>query len=130
MTETSFGPVGRCIYCDSSSRVLTREHIVPYGLGGDKTLLDAVCKPCAAATTSIEGYFLNNFLKGPRALLRMPSRKGHPKNLTIETPTTRVSLPIKIYPSIMFLPIMSPPGFLTGRNEPRVQKMWLASLQL
>ncbi len=31
----TFKPVGKCIYCGTKQPPLTREHVVPYGLGGE-----------------------------------------------------------------------------------------------
>jgi hypothetical protein len=50
----TFAPVGRCIYCGTTAGSLTREHIVPIGLGGGLILPKASCTECSAVTKSFE----------------------------------------------------------------------------
>jgi len=130
ITQNSFGPVGRCIYCGDTGG-LRREHIMPYGLAGTMTLLDAVCKACEGATTSIDGYVLNNFLKNPRTIFNMPSRKGHPETLRVDTRTKKnIELPAKDCPSLMFLPVMNQPGLITGDGRGILRGMWMRAFNL
>lgn len=53
--------IGKCIYCGSTDN-LTREHVVPRGLGGPWLLLKASCKKCARITSDFEGGVLGGIL--------------------------------------------------------------------
>src|SRR5271166_1618447 len=50
-----FDPVNRCIYCGNTNVAgLTREHIVPIGLGGGLILPKASCCKCQDVIKAIE----------------------------------------------------------------------------
>jgi hypothetical protein len=57
--------IGRCIYCGSTEN-LSKEHIVPLGLGGEDVLYDASCGWCRDATSRIESRLLKHACKGFR----------------------------------------------------------------
>src|SRR4051794_1798688 len=68
--------IGRCIYCDTRSPPLTREHVVPYGLGGDSIILrKACCETCRVITSKCERNPIHNNWAEVRAALEFPSRK-------------------------------------------------------
>jgi len=89
--NSPFQKVGRCIYCDSTSPPLTREHVVARGLGGNRSpkemseamvLLDASCEECREVTRVFEEDCLTNMLGPARArmnLNRKDRAKGHRK---------------------------------------------------
>lgn len=85
--SVSYRRVGRCIYCGSTEEPLTREHVVPRGLGGNRppiglheavVLRKATCEPCRRITHKLEtecqdrmmGNFRSRFgfSKNPRSL--------------------------------------------------------------
>jgi hypothetical protein len=68
-------PVGRCIYCGASDEKLTREHIIPFGLGGQWVLPDASCKACAAITARVEQFCLRPMLGRFRIQMKLPTRR-------------------------------------------------------
>lgn len=74
-------PVGKCIYCDSTSD-LSDEHIFAYGLGGDEILPKASCRACAKITGSFERDVLRGLWWLVRAVLGFPTR--HPKDMPKE----------------------------------------------
>src|SRR5436853_1120388 len=76
LTEVSYPPVGRCIYCGSTAG-LTREHVIPYGLNGELVLPSASCTKCAAVTSKCELQVLRKLLQTVRMLRRMRSRRKH-----------------------------------------------------
>ncbi len=79
--------VGRCIYCRAEgtrSEPLGKEHIVPYGLGGDWILPRASCRTCAKITGEIERYCQREMFGSLRVRMGLPSRKGHPTTLPLE----------------------------------------------
>lgn len=76
--SSPFQNVGRCIYCDSTQPPLTREHVIPRGLGGNiapntfseaMVLLRATCETCRNTTREIEDFCLNDMLGHARARL-------------------------------------------------------------
>lgn len=81
----TFDPVGRCIYCNSTTAPLSREHIVPFGLGGDLILPQASCAACAKVTGAIEGYCLGKTLGKfrARAGYRTRRKKNRPKKMPL-----------------------------------------------
>src|SRR5258705_11525776 len=76
--------IGECIYC-GSTRGLTREHAVPYGLNGAWTLHDASCDVCAGITQRFERDTLKSLLPAVRTVLAMQTRrpKERPKTLPL-----------------------------------------------
>lgn len=78
-TQTKVYPaVGRCIYCGTDKGKLTKEHIVPLGLGGNWILPRASCRTCAKVTSSVEQFCLRQMLGPLRIRTELPTR--HPKN--------------------------------------------------
>lgn len=71
----TYKPVGRCIYCGASGGKLTREHIIPFGLGGSWVLPDASCKVCAAITAKVEQFCLRPMLGRFRIQMKLPTRR-------------------------------------------------------
>lgn len=74
-------PINQCIYCGFTSdniADLSREHIVPQGLGGTETLLKASCADCREITSKFELlcirkiYWTLRALQGHRSGLRLP----------------------------------------------------------
>ena len=67
--------IGQCIYCFRQPPIVTleKEHIIPSGIGGDFTLLDASCRDCAELTSQDEGACQH----GPLRILRAAT--GHPR---------------------------------------------------
>jgi hypothetical protein len=68
--------IGRCIYC-GSTHGLTREHVLPYGLGGDLVLKAASCASCAAETSKLELRLLRGHWWPHRQFLGLPSRRSN-----------------------------------------------------
>jgi hypothetical protein len=70
--------IGKCIYCGDSDSLLTREHIMPRGLGGNEppsgqknalVLQDATCEMCRKITQGIEDECLRHMMDSGRARL-------------------------------------------------------------
>jgi glutaredoxin len=54
-TSKVYNAVGRCIYCGAGAENrLSREHIVPIGLGGGLVLSKASCESCSKITQKFE----------------------------------------------------------------------------
>lgn len=82
--------VGKCIYCGTTEGPLTREHVLPRGLGGNDApegmvdafvLQKASCESCRVITQSIEEKCLINMMDPARAKLGL-KRKDRIKKTT------------------------------------------------
>ena len=80
--------LGRCIYCGSTKN-LTSEHVVPFGLGGDFELLGASCGGCRDVTSSIERRVMEEQFTGPRLAIGYPSRHAHTRGIVVSRPHSR-----------------------------------------
>lgn len=67
--------IGQCIYCGATSG-LSREHVLPYGLGGDLVLNAATCGNCAKETGRLELHLLRGHWWPYRLCLGLPSRRA------------------------------------------------------
>lgn len=110
--------IGKCIYCGSREN-LSKEHIIPYGLGGNLVLSKASCRNCAKITSRFEMDVLRKQFITLRSARKLPTRRMLPKEFDVEalvksksqTETTQISpeyLPI-------FFPLYDPPAFFDNR---------------
>jgi HNH endonuclease len=97
--------VGRCIYCGAVNSDLRREHIIPFGLGGNLVLPRASCRACEALTGKIEQACLRGILGHFRIRHGFPTRrkKERPSTLPVQLVSangdiTIQQVPIKEYP--------------------------------
>jgi hypothetical protein len=68
--------IGVCIYCGKASSQLTKEHVIPFGLGGNAIILKkACCEECRRITSKCEQNPIHNNWAEVRAALGFPSRK-------------------------------------------------------
>jgi hypothetical protein len=115
-----YAPVGRCIYC-GTDQGLTREHIIPLGLSGDRTLPQASCVVCAKITGEIEKKCLRDMLRPIRTRLGMRSRRKKerpdklPLHIVRDGRHVTHYLPIKDYPTILGMLSFDQPRFLSGK---------------
>jgi HNH endonuclease len=79
-------PVKRCIYCGNVSNLLTDEHIIPDGIGGNLILPEASCQACATAIMDFEPIIINHQYRAARGILNIRSKKRGKKRkpLTLE----------------------------------------------
>ncbi len=71
-------PQGICIYCGSAGndeQALTKEHVIPDGIGGDLILPDASCIKCARKIQPFETFVQTHEFGITRDLLGISSRK-------------------------------------------------------
>lgn len=83
-----FQPVGCCIYCmatrySSQKKMLGKEHIVPFGIGGYLVLPEASCQKCERIICRAETLVLLHNLSGIRHILGVKSRKKKKKHLRL-----------------------------------------------
>jgi len=116
-----FSPVGRCIYCSGDGGgTLTREHIIPAGIGGGLILPDASCTSCQKIIQVFETTCMRKTL--------LPFRKAtglvrHGKDLPTSLPLAfdlDLKGPTKIrlseHPNVVIFPgLRDPPGIFVGR---------------
>jgi hypothetical protein len=109
--------IGKCIYCGSTDN-LTREHIVPRGLGGPWLLLKASCKKCAKVTSGFERGVLNEFFILVRTKLGLPTYrpKNRPKTfpflVTIGGKEKVLEVPVSDCPTLFMMPELEKPGYI------------------
>lgn len=122
-SKKQYSAVGTCIYCGSEEN-LSREHIIPVGLGGKTTLPQASCARHAVITGKVEGRVLrSSSMWSTRALLKMRSRRPEEaptsKTLiaTLEGADQEVELPLEDYPVLLPMWIFKPPAYLTGESS-------------
>lgn len=113
--------IGECIYCGSTQLPLTKEHIIPKGLNGNYTLLNASCSKCAAITSKFEMDVLKCLWQIPRNVLNM--RTGKPENRTKTVPLiiekNGIQEIIQVntleYPLYLLMPQLTIPGILENK---------------
>lgn len=72
----NFFRIGQCIYCGDTDSKLTKEHVIPFGLGGNAIVLeDACCEKCRVITSQCERNPIHDNWAEVRAALDFPSRK-------------------------------------------------------
>lgn len=119
----TYPPVGRCIYCKTEDSDLRREHIIPFGLGGNAVLPRASCRKCEAVTGRTEQIVLRGMLGPLRLRLDLPTRnkKDRPTRLNLEVvgpdgKTETENVDVRHYPQYLSTFVMPPPGILEGKS--------------
>ena len=110
----TYAPVGTCVYCGTKEGPLSKEHIVPLGLGGRWLLPQASCNTCSGVTRDIEQFCLRPMLGPFRIRLKLPTRrpKERPATLIIEYLRTDGEREWSTVPSVEF------PGVCFGFRWP------------
>lgn len=67
---------GFCIYCGSTKQ-LSREHVVPYALGGTLTITEGSCEVCRKKTHEFETDVLTGPMRMVRYIQNLPSSTKH-----------------------------------------------------
>jgi 5-methylcytosine-specific restriction endonuclease McrA len=76
MSRIASVKAGFCIYCGSTEQ-LTREHVVPYALGGTLTITKGSCEECRKKTHAFETDVLTGPLRMVRYIQNLPSKTKH-----------------------------------------------------
>jgi hypothetical protein len=117
-----YAPLNRCAYC-SSTQDLSKEHIIPLGLGSDLILPKASCEAHRKATSKVEDFVLRKYLCPLRSHLSLPSRKpsqrpdGYPLTLRRGARSWRQKVKLSQHPGLVRFMILDPPGRVAGRPE-------------
>lgn len=108
-----------CIYCGSVSN-RTREHVVPYALGGTVTIPKGSCSSCQNITQGFERSVLRGPMKMARYIQGLPSRKGYANTaktiawkVTIDGRNQSIDVPIEESPVLLAFPLFEEPTFLS-----------------
>jgi hypothetical protein len=122
MARSAFG---QCIYC-GSTKDLTSEHVVPFGLGADFELPGASCGRCRDVTSLIERRVMEEQFTGPRLAIGYPSRHAraagsnpsYPPIIgeTADGAKMPVPFPEGLHPTLLWLPQYEMPGHLSGEK--------------
>ena len=115
-------PIGKCIYCGCSDK-LTREHVVPRGMGEDVTLPKGSCTTCAEVTKKIETACMRATLIHVRVKYGLHK---HPKERPDSFPVvftdwsgneTIRQIPAEDFPTLWAMPIYEYPGILLNKKQ-------------
>ena len=130
-------PIGSCIYCGSLDD-LSKEHVLPYGLGGDLILKAASCSSCRKATSKLELRLLRGHWWPYRRFLGLKSRRPKEQVPDLQVKLKRrdgseavAQLPMA-QQSLALVFELDPPSILRGEirtdvpNAPRVYLKHLA----
>jgi hypothetical protein len=109
----------QCIYCGDKKPPLSKEHIIPLGLGGSFQLPKASCESCRKATHQFETICLREGFLNFRTHLKLPSRrpKDRPTHLPLRRKDESVSrlVPIADHPNFLVMPeFFDQPGIFLG----------------
>jgi hypothetical protein len=129
-----WGPVGRCIYCDRTDD-LTREHVLPFSLGGNWVLQKASCPTCRDLTRDLEEIVTRDMLGTARLQFNYPTRhkRQRPSHIPLRIKRggkmERVSVPIANSPTLPIgLPMFDFPRVLT--RSPSIPLLPLSQIWL
>jgi hypothetical protein len=116
--------IGECIYCGNTQPPLTKENIIPKGLNGEWTLLDASCNACSIVTSKFEKDTLKSLWPFVRTGLNMKTRrlKDRPKTIPLVTEKNGNQnvfqvLPLE-YPLYLPMPEFELPSILKNKLSP------------
>jgi hypothetical protein len=129
--EFPYRDIGKCIYCGSTAPPLTREHVLPKGLGGRHSpdghheaivLRNASCMACQKITQSFESdCLIDNFgLTRQRKGLRDRRRNSNQYKQTVDLGDgieRKLTFDPKDLTAVIMMPLLEPAGFLTGRSQ-------------
>jgi hypothetical protein len=121
LTPRPFPAVGRCIYCGTTERPLSKEHIVPYALGGNLILPKASCDECADKTKLVEQICSRQMFGPWRLKMNAPTRHPaqRPSALVLEIErmsgtVERVRVQTEEHPSTLMMVTWGPPRLLSS----------------
>ncbi|MBS0299027.1 MAG: hypothetical protein JSR32_03675 [Proteobacteria bacterium] len=116
-----FKPSSNCIYCGKKGVTLDKEHIIPFGLGGQWVMPSASCKNCAKITSQLELLVLRKMYLPLRTKAEFPTRdkKTRPKSFKATIKKTDgsiqvIDVPISVYPTIYPIIQLPQPGILNN----------------
>jgi hypothetical protein len=123
---------GKCIYCGAAGAPLTEEHVIPFAIGKNATILDgACCDDCQKIIQPYEQRVLRHQLGVFRAMVEAPTRKKKGRPKVIKLPLVEIlaggsvgrdlgtrEIPIAEGPLILNLWQSPPPAILGEEIDP------------
>jgi len=120
-----YPPFNACIYCGRADQPLSREHIIPYALGGQLTIPRASCPEHAVVTSQFEREVAQMAYGYLRAVIGAPSRRKDRHKATLASRVTvtgknlrgeevAIQVPISHIPPYEFVLNLPQPGILRG----------------
>jgi hypothetical protein len=123
-----YAPLDRCLYCAETEN-LSKEHIIPFGFGGELIVPRASCKIHQKATCKVEDFVLRKYLCALRSHLGLPSRNpsGRPDGYMLKlrrgVHSWKQKVKLADHPGLVrFMIFVDPPGRVLGRA--RQQETW------
>ncbi len=122
LTQPQSRCIGQCIYCKSTKN-LSREHIVPYGLLGIWTLRKASCQQCRDITSAFETSVLRDYFIQVRTSLKLPTRRPQERPKSFDYTVSKngkeqvVNIPASEITTIFTMPIFNQPGCMTNNQQ-------------
>lgn len=111
----------KCIYCGNSDEKLTKEHIVPRGLGGTYTIPSASCRKCQKITSQVEYSILRNTYLPLRTKANFPTghKNNRPKSfkatiIKTDGSSQNIEISTSKYPTLYIVIHLPPPGILNN----------------
>lgn len=130
--------IGSCIYCGATDG-LSKEHVLPYGLGGDLVLHEASCSNCCNTTSKLELRLLRGHWWPYRRFLGLQSRRPQEQDRDLPVTVrradgTEIPALLPIAQQLVALVFeLDPPSILHGEirtdipNAPRMFMKYLAA---
>jgi hypothetical protein len=135
--DKTYSAANRCIFC-RDDKVLSDEHIIPFGLGGRWVLPKSSCMECAKKTGAFEQTCQRTMYGHLRMYYSLPTRrkKERPQKLPLKVKLfpdaewSFVDVDRNIYPFLVTFPILPMPDELTGRitqgeRGAKVKQLWI-----
>lgn len=114
-------PPPKCIYCGKTDQKLTKEHVIPRGLGGTCTIPSASCEDCQKITSKLEHSILRGTYLPLRTKAKFPT--GHKNNrpnsfeataMKTNGSSQKIEIPTSKYPTLYIVVHLPPPGILSN----------------
>lgn len=111
-SEKTLSAADVCIYCGNVDPPLTKEHIIPFCLGGRYTIPRSSCAECQKATSLLEFHVARTAYGLIRTALQFPSRHKGSRSTTAAVtlefadlrPPIEIDLPIEDAPMCIIVP--------------------------
>jgi hypothetical protein len=123
------------MYCGATNCALSREHIIPYGLGGTATLPKSSCRDCADVTKRFEHTCLRTMFGPLRIRMNLPTshKRERPSELDVilvhnNNSTSTIKVPAGQHPTALVCARFHLPGILDGKlpREDHPGVLWSA----
>lgn len=131
-TTHTYPPVGRCIYCGSTTTDLGKEHIIPFSLNGGLVLLDASCHDCEKKIQPYEMTVARRIFGHFRILHNVQTRNKKQRPTEVQIGTLHqngkrgiAKISIQEHPTILILYKFSEATFLQGLLPNIEKNTWI-----